>query len=110
MKTNNEVVEPECWADPGGSDVDFSDRELLFPASPADHDCSAEQIVTLVTSTTFSDEVSQPSSSSSAYSAISDVGDLLKTVATSKRLELVLDALTNEEKHNTLTAHFRPSN
>ena len=65
--------------------------------------------MTLVTSTTFSDVVSQPSSSSSASSAISDVGDLLKTVATSKDLELVVDALTDEEKHHTLTAHFRPS-
>ena len=85
----------------------FSDRELL---SPADHDCSAEQTVTLVTSTTFFDVVSQSSSSSSASSATSDVGDLLKTVATSTELELVVDALTDEDKHHTVTALFRPSN
>ena len=82
----------------------------MSPASPADHDCSAEQTVILMTSTTFSDIVSQSSSCSSASSAISDVGDLLTTVATSMELELVMDALTNEKKHHTLTAHFRPSN
>ena len=55
VKTNDAVVEPERRADPGGCDVEFSDRELLSPASPTDHDCSAEQTVTIVTSTTFSD-------------------------------------------------------
>ena len=91
-KTNNEAVEPACRADPGGSDVEFLDRELLFPAGD---ECSAEEAVTLVTSLTVS-SVSQPSSSSSASGAISDVGDLLKTVATSNELELVVDALTSE--------------
>ena len=31
-KTNDGVVEPVCRADPGGSDVEFQNRELLFPA------------------------------------------------------------------------------
>ena len=75
MKANDRVVEPVCSADPGGCDVEFLDRELLSPASPADHDCIAEQTVTLVTSATLSDVVSQAGSSSSASGAISDIGD-----------------------------------
>ena len=31
-KTNDGVVEPVCRADPGGSHVEFPDRELLPPA------------------------------------------------------------------------------
>ena len=90
VKTIDGVVEPERRADPGGSDVEFSDRELLSPASPANHDCSAEQTVTLVTLITLSDLVSRASSSSSASNAISDVGDLLITVVTRKELELIV--------------------
>ena len=76
-------------------------RELL---SPAGDECSAEEAVTLVTSTTLS-TVSLPSSSSSVSGAtcISDVIDLLKTVATIKELEIVVNALTDEEKHYILT-------
>ena len=98
-KTDDGVVERVCCADPGGSNVEFPDRELL---SPAGDECSAEEAETLVTSPTLS-TVSQPSSSSSASGAISDVGDLLKTVATSKDLELVVNALTDEKKHHILT-------
>ena len=54
-KINDGVVEPVRHADPGGSDVEFPDRELLSPASPAGDECSAEQTVTLVTSPTLSD-------------------------------------------------------
>ena len=79
--------------------MEFPDHELL---SPAGDECSAEEAVTLMTSPTLS-TVSQPSSSSSVFGAILDIGDLLKTVATSKELELVVDALTNEEKHHILT-------
>ena len=109
-KINDGVVEPVRRADPGSSDVEFSDSKLLSPASPAGDECSAVQTVTLVKSPTLSDVASQPSSSSSASGAISDIGDLLKTVATTSReLELVVDTLTDEEKHHILTAHFRPS-
>ena len=44
-KTNDGVVEPACRADPGCSDVEFPDRELL---STAGDECSAEEAVTLV--------------------------------------------------------------
>ena len=58
---------------------------LYLKLIPAGDECSAEEAVALVTSPTLS-TVSQPSSSSSASGAISDDGDLLKTVATSKEL------------------------
>ena len=73
-KTNDGVVEPVKRTDPGGSDVEFPDRELL---SPAGDECSAEKAVTLVTSPILS-TVSQSSSFSSASDAIPDVGDLLE--------------------------------
>jgi len=119
-ETNHDgVVERVSRVDPGndelelgefpsdaGSDVELQDREL----SPACDECSDVQpAVTRVTSPTRSDVVSQASPSSSASGAISDVGDLLKTAATSKELELLVDALTDEEKHQILTGHFRPS-
>ena len=54
-ETNDGIIEPVCYAHPGGSEVELQDRKL---SSPACNECSDKQDVTLVTSPSSCDMVS----------------------------------------------------